>query len=253
MTGAPFQPPQQATPPTTITFPILLSFARLLLAFVAQGIAAAIFALRGAPHPWSAAAPYWTVYGTLIDLGCFAAIGLLLRREGKTFAELLNWEPKRFGRDLLSGLGIGLGMLVLGIACGTAVTFAIYHGPEAPAAMGGIPLWAALYSTLIWPVIWGIAEQGTYQGYVLPRLVASTRRLWPAFILIAFTWALQHIALPFRPDLSFILWRFVTSLPIAVASLLIFLKTRRLMPLVVAHWLADFAAALSQVLLPLLH
>jgi hypothetical protein len=239
-------------PETQITWPILLCFARLILAFLAQGLTAALFAVQGAPHPWAAAAPYWTVYGTLIDLGCLLVIARLVRREGQSLADLLHWDRKRFGRDLLAGLVIGLGMMLVGVAGGVGATIALYGSSAAPAAMGGLPLGAALYSVLVWPVLWGLAEQLTYQGYALPRLLSATGQTWPAITLVAFGWALQHVALPLQPDATFMLWRFVTSLPVALASLLLFLRTRRLFPFVVAHWFADGVAALTQVLLPLL-
>jgi hypothetical protein len=43
--------------------------ARLLLALLFQALLAGMFALRGHPRPWEAAAPGFTVYGSLIDAG----------------------------------------------------------------------------------------------------------------------------------------------------------------------------------------
>jgi membrane protease YdiL (CAAX protease family) len=48
------------------------------------------------------------------------------------------------------------------------------------------------------------------------------------------------------------LWRSITSLPAVLIVSLIFIRTRRLLPLMVAHWAADAASVLILVVLPLL-
>ena len=50
--------------------PALMLLARTTFAVGAQGVFAAIFALRGSPTPWRDAEPWLPVYGTLIDAGC---------------------------------------------------------------------------------------------------------------------------------------------------------------------------------------
>src|SRR5688572_27425463 len=65
--------------------PVLMLFARSVCALAAQGLVAAIFALRSSPHswletgPWLDAAPWLPVYGTLIDAGCLALLWRLTR------------------------------------------------------------------------------------------------------------------------------------------------------------------------------
>jgi len=49
--------------------PLLMLLARLLLALLFQALLAGMFALRGHPRPWEAAAPWFTVYGSRIDAG----------------------------------------------------------------------------------------------------------------------------------------------------------------------------------------
>ena len=43
----------------TWAWPIMIVFARLVLAVVAQALVAGIFMLQGHPTPWVAAAPWW--------------------------------------------------------------------------------------------------------------------------------------------------------------------------------------------------
>lgn len=52
--------------------PLLIVAGRSAMILAAQASIAAILLLRGEPQPWLAAAPWWTVYGTLVDVGCLA-------------------------------------------------------------------------------------------------------------------------------------------------------------------------------------
>jgi hypothetical protein len=54
----------------------------------------------------------------------------------------------------------------------------------------------------------------------------------------------QHSALPFIPDARFVLFRFLAFLPGVLAAMTIYWRTRRLAPLIVAHWPMDIVGAL---------
>jgi hypothetical protein len=54
--------------------PLTLVVARSLLLVIVQGLLAAAYALRHNPQPWHAAAPWWSVYATLVDLGYLALL-----------------------------------------------------------------------------------------------------------------------------------------------------------------------------------
>jgi membrane protease YdiL (CAAX protease family) len=97
---------------------------------------------------------------------------------------------------------------------------------------------------LIWPILWGFAEQLLYLGYVFPRLERSNGKLLAAGVVVAF-WSLQHTALPFVPDATYLAYRTLTALPVAVTAVLLYLfvTRRRLLPLVIVHCIADALAA----------
>jgi hypothetical protein len=62
--------------------------------------------------------------------------------------------------------------------------------------------------------VWSITEEVTYLGYTLPRLETPTGRTSIAFMMVAFSWSIQHCATPLRGDMRFMLWRAMTSLPV---------------------------------------
>jgi hypothetical protein len=235
------------------TAPFLMVGARLVLALVAQGLVTVVFLLRRSPDPWSAAGPWWTVDGTLIDIGCLVLLSALTRREGISLVDLFGVERHKLGRDVLLGLGLTLIDVAAGALAGTLTTLALYGTPQPPRAlMGGLPIWAVVYSVLIWPVIWGVAEEMTCQSYALPRIEALTGRACLAVLIVAVGFGLQHIALPAMADWRFMLWRFVPSLLLGLVHAALYLRIRRLLPFVIAHWAANAISVLTLAVLPLL-
>jgi membrane protease YdiL (CAAX protease family) len=230
-------------------WPVILLFARFILAVIAQATVAGAYMLQGHPTPWQAAAPWWIVYGTAIDIVCLVLLWRLARREGVRLWSLVTSQRKRLGRDLLMGLALVVPFALTMVGLAMVFTPVIYGDTPPPAVMIPLPLWAALYSLLVWPVIWAFAEEMTYLGYSLPRLEVLSGRAWPAVLMVSFGWGLQHCALPIV-DWRWAIFRFAVPFVFGIAWSLLYLRTRRLLPLIVAHWAANTAAVLMLVALP---
>jgi len=236
----------------TITWkwPVIMIFARLILAVLAV---AGLFMLQGHPTPWQAAAPWWPVYGTLIDIGSLVLLVRLAHKEGIRLFDLINFQRKLLGRDLLLGMGVGVLIFILSTVGFIIFGPLIYGATPAPVPHGTLPLWGALYALLVWPIIWGIAEELTYQGYALTRLEVLSGRTWLAVIIVGFGWALQHSALPLMPDWRWAVYRFATNIPI-VLIMIFYLRTRprRLFPFIFGHWAANLFGVLVGIVLPMM-
>lgn len=232
--------------------PVVAVLARLAFAATVQLVLASVLAATGAAQPVNAAAGWWMVYGTIVDVGALALLAWLIRREGIGVRSLLGPAAPRIPRDLLIGLGLALA-LIPAIAVSALITRLVYGDALPPQiAVVDLPLPAAIYSVLVWPLGWAVVEQLTYLGYALPRLEALTGRSWLAATLVAGFWAVQHAALPLlltgdgALDWTFLIYRIVSSLPVTAAvTLLYFVVRRRLLPLMTAHWLSNTAAAAS--------
>ncbi|MBW2566065.1 MAG: CPBP family intramembrane metalloprotease [Deltaproteobacteria bacterium] len=237
----------------TWKWPLILVFARLIFAVLAQGLVAGLFMLQGHPTPFQAAAPWWPVYGTLIDIGCLVLLARLAHKEGIRLWDLINFQRQRLGRDLLLGLGVGISIVTLSFVGFIIFDPLIYGATPAPIPHGALPLWGVLYALLVWPIIWGLAEELTYQGYALPRLEVLSGRTWLAVIIVGFGWALQHSALPLMPDWRWTVYRFATNIPIVVI-MIFYLRTRprRLFPFIFGHWAANFFGILVGIVLPMM-
>jgi hypothetical protein len=230
--------------------PALMLFARAVFAVGAQAVVAAIFALRTSPTPWHDAEPWVPVYGTLIDVGCLGLLWRLTRREGIGLFDLVGFRRSRLLRDALLGLALIPVSLVF-IFTGTfAAGWIVYGAPAPPYLLGGLPLPAALYGVLVWPFIWGLTEQMTYNGYLVPRLQVLCRSTSVAVAVVAFVWSLQHAFMPLTFDTRFMVFRLLASVPFSVFEALLYLRLRRLVPLALAHALMDGATVLIPLVKP---
>ena len=231
--------------------PALMLFARAACAVGAQALVAAVFALRSSPTPWHDAEPWLPVYGTLIDAGCLALLWWLTRREGIRLLDLVGFERTGLARDVLLGLALIPVSLVFILGGTYAAGWLLYGTPSQPYFFGPLPLPAAVYGVLVWPFIWGLTEQMTYNGYLLPRFQVLCRSTSLAIAIVALVWALQHAFMPLTVDARFMAFRFLSSVPHSVFMTLLSLRLRRLVPLAIAHALMDGASVLIGVLLPL--
>lgn len=236
---------------STLTWsgPALMLFARAAFAVGAQAVAAAVFALGASPDPWHDAEPWLPVYGTLIDAGCLALLWRLTRREGIGLFNLVGFERTRLVRDVL--LGFALIPVSLAFILGGTYTagWMVYGIVKPPYFLGHLPSWAVLYGLLVWPFLWGITEQMTYNGYLAPRFQVLCRSTSVAIAIVAFAWSMQHSFMPLTFDAKFMAFRLLASVPNTVFQTLLYLRFRRLIPFAIAHALMDGATVLIPVLL----
>jgi hypothetical protein len=230
--------------------PTLMLFLRSICAVAAQGLVAGFFALRSSATPWQDSEPWLPVYGTLIDAGCLAMLWRLTRREGMALSDLIRFDRSRIVRDVLLGLALIPAGLALIFAGGYATGWLVYGTPTPAYLFGRLPLPAALYGVFIFPFIWGLTEQMTYNGYLLPRLKVLGRSTSLSVALVSMVWSFQHAVMPLTFDPKFIVYRLFSPLPYSVFQTLLYLRVRRIIPFAVAHALMDGASVFIGVLLP---
>jgi membrane protease YdiL (CAAX protease family) len=228
--------------------PMLMLFARSAFILLAQGLTYLLFLLLNVPNTSVVIRNWWPVYGTLADLGCLALLFWLTRREGVRLVDLIGFDIKRLKTELPLGLGLFLLIFPVTIFGGGMLAQLIAYGrlnPEFPeyTFMHTLPLLALLYARILWWPIWSATEEMTYNGYALPRLIAMTKSRWASVMTVAFFFSLQHSFLMLA-GFRFGSYMFLTFLPLSIAMLLAYLRVRRLLPLIVAHWLMDLSNVL---------
>jgi len=232
--------------------PLALASARTCLVLLVQGGLAAAFWHRGNPAPWRAQAPWWTVYATLIDIGCLLLLRRQARSEGIRLVDLFGIDRSRLGWEALWGLALFIFLFPIVVGGGaTLASWLVYGTPHlrtASSAVGLIaarhlPRWAVCYSLTVFWLVWSPTDQAIYQGYCAARLKALTGKTWVTVTVVGFWWALQHSLFPLVLDWRLILYRFLQFLPLVVVIQLIYLRSRALPRMIFMQWPMDLIAA----------
>jgi hypothetical protein len=168
----------------------------------------------------------------------------LLRPEGLRLTDLYAWDRSRVRQDILPLLGL---LFISG-----PVTFLpnqllatwLFGSAEAPLALmlQPLPLWAAVFAGVLFPITIALTELPMYYGYVRPRLEVLWQQPWAAVAVAVFWHAAQHTALPLLFDWRFAAWRLGMFLPFALLVALVLRWRPSLMPyMMVVHGLMDLS------------
>ena len=235
-------------------WPVLLFLpARLIFAFIAQALTAGFIALQGSTSPWLDAGSKWPVYSTITDIFCLASLALLTRREHIKLLDLVGVRDNAILKQLA-----WTPAYLLAVAPSAFLAHLItqaYYGTSQPPMISIVNLSpaGALYSLLIWPVIWVITEELVYLGYLLPRIEVLSKKTWLAVIVVTFFWGFQHLGMPFILDWKYIVSRIVTAIVAVSGFTIVFvLWRRRLVPLIGCHYIADLLTAFLVGVSPLI-
>ena len=222
---------------------------RFVLALAAQGLTSLIFLAAGDSTPWQAAGEWWIVYATIIDLGCLLAIGFFTRKEGIRIRDLVSYDKSKVKKDI--GLGFLFYVIFGAISFGSIALlgFIIYRVFPAPTSITKIHWGGLIYAFSIFPIVWAFTEQITYNGYLFPRLEAITKKTWKAYLIVVPFFTIQHIALPLILQSQALIYGAIWTLPLVLVIVFAYIKTRRLLPLIIAHYLIEVFALVSALFL----
>ncbi len=224
--------------------------ARAAFSYLAQFLVIAILFLVGYDHPYQASLGWWTIWGTLVDIACLVALTVLVKREGIRLLDLIGTSRQQLRRDLLLVIPFAISLLVPTAVIGTIVQRIFYPNATVPPqlAVMHLPMWAVLYSIIVWPAIWTFTEEVTYLGYLFPRLEVITRSTTLAAVIVLAMWTTQHPALPLIGG-SYPAFRAITAFMAVFIQTMLFIRFRRLLPLIITHWLADLTPGVTALFL----
>jgi hypothetical protein len=228
--------------------PWIMLFSRVLLFFFIQSILTLGFTLSMAQSPWEQSANWWPLVVAAANGICILLLVNVFRHEGRRYWDLFKIQRGHVWRDILLVLGsfiiggplsvfpnILLGRLLFGDPNATLVLF-----------VRPLPLWAAYASIILFPVTQGLSELATYFCYVMPGFKRQGMNTFLAISLPALMLGLQHIAVPFLPDIRFILWRGLMFIPFAFFSaILLYWRPRFLPYMAIIHVLMNMSFAVS--------
>jgi len=242
--------PHRANANSILVLSVLAS--RTVLLLLSYFITAWLFMSLDMPAPYDLARAWWPVALVLINGIVLALLFFAVKREGVTLASLIGFEKSMFRKDMVSSLWmIPVSMiLAVGATMGLGAIFYNLKTPSDLMSLSTLPAWAMVITLILHPVMNAFVEEMTYNGYVFPRMIGMLRSPGLAVILVTFFFTLQHIGIPFAFDAKFLLWRFLSFVPLLLFWVLAYAKMRRLPALIIVHWFMDVFAVLTILFMP---
>eukprot|EP01027_Heterolobosea_sp_BB2_P007878 GEZU01011696.1.p1 GENE.GEZU01011696.1~~GEZU01011696.1.p1 ORF type:complete len:287 (-),score=7.93 GEZU01011696.1:108-968(-) len=237
-----------ATGKVTLGWPLFMVAARTILFVVIALIVVAFMAATGSADPWAAYIPWWPYQVIVANILIYLLLVYLARREGLSMKSLLGFRPGFWKKDLLHAAALLIPGVVVCMIGLFGTSFLILGTMPPESMVQSLPLVAAVGAAVLFPLTNALVETTTYMGYALPRLEVLTRSQALALLLSAVGLSAQHVAIPIILDGPFLLWRLVSLLPLALFVGLVYIRMRRLMPLVLVHFLMDLQLGVTLVI-----
>ena len=191
----------------------------------------------------SSISSWWSVVATAVNVFTVMLIVIYARRTGTTYREVINYQRGRTPlREivkisaviLLVGMG---GMFLAGLVCYRKFPY------TPPMMIAPIPKAAAVINIPLLPVTTALAEEGLYLGCG----VNSIKNKTCAVVVPAFFFALQHSFIPTLADGRYMIYRFLSFLPLTLILCTYYYRKRDPLPVMIGHALID-AATVMQIL-----
>ncbi len=246
---------------TAALWPLALPILRVGLVALSALLIWAILSTSGEPVGYSAVTQYSALALAPVNILCLYLLSRLLRRDGTSIRQLAGIERARLGRDLLWGL---LWLMVLYIPFILAVmgTMFVLFGGETftsfervfapdPSVRALVPQAIAIVLAMLTVVTFAPlnapTEELVFRGYAQGRL----GRVWPtafAVLVPAVVFGLQHAL--FAPSVEGAIVYVVAFFVWGLGSGLIYLRQRRLAPLIYCHLIVNLLFSLPALIVP---
>ena len=186
---------------------------------------------------------WWSVAATAVNIVTILIVVLAAKRSGKGFKQFIGLTkgkntPKKLILLVLGFAAVGYGGLNLaGLVCyGSIMPKVTVEHVVAP-----IPFVLALINLVLLPATISFAEDGLYLGCG----VNSFKNKYAAIIVPAFFYTLQHCFIPTMFDMKYMLYRFLSFLPLTVIFCWYYHKKKNPLPMMIAHAVLDYATAMT--------
>ena len=187
---------------------------------------------------------WWSVIVIAIN---FITLGILLwfcKVNRMTFSGLINYiegstRPPSVVWVTFLFLAIGMGgMYLAGYLCYGKFPYL------ATIMIKPMPITFAIISFVLLPVTTMLAEDGLYLGLGVNQINCK----WIAILYPALFYALQHSFIPLIFDFKFMLYRFLSFLPLTMVLCWLYYKKRNPVPIMIGHFVINLATVIQIML-----
>ena len=181
---------------------------------------------------------WWSIVATVVNIITIIILVLVAKKMKISYKKLINYEKgktkiKQVIIIALVVLWIGtIGMYLAGFICYGKFPY------SAPMMIEPIPLILAIINCIVLPLTVPFAEDGLYLGCGVNQI----KNKYLAILVPAFFYALQHSFIPTLMDGKFIIYLFLSFLPLTIILCWYYYKKKNPLPIMVGHALIEIAS-----------
>ena len=183
----------------------------------------------------SAISNWWSIVATVVNLFTIGLLILVARKDHRTYGDMIHYQK---GATKVREVVIVSAVVILVGMSGMYLAGWICYGVipyMSPMMIAPIPLPLAVINVILLPLTVPFAEDGLYLGFGVNHI--SNRVL--AVCVPAFFFALQHSFIPLLFDIRFVVYRFLSFLPLTIILCVYYNKKRNPLPIMIGHGIID--------------
>lgn len=184
---------------------------------------------------------WWSVVASVVNVITILLLVLLARKQGSNYWKLINYEKGKTTAKQVIVMSVVIlivgmiGMYLAGYVCYGVIPYA------APMMIAPIPLWLAIANVFVLPITTAFAEDGLYLGCGVNQI----KNKFLAIVVPALFFALQHSFIPILFDARYVVYRFLSFLPLTLILCWVYYKKRNPLPIMVGHAIIDVATVMQ--------
>ena len=181
---------------------------------------------------------WWSIVATAVNIITILILVLVAKKIESSYFKLINYEKGKTNIKqviimcIITLVFASTGMYLAGYICYGVIPYL------APMMASPIPLVLAIINFIVLPLTVSFAEDGLYLGCG----VNSFKNKYAAILVPAFFYALQHSFIPLLFDFKFIIYRFLSFLPLTIIFCYYYYKKKNPVPMMIGHTIVEIAS-----------
>ena len=181
---------------------------------------------------------WWSIVATVVNIVTILLLVFITKKIGSSYKELINYEKGK--TRVKQTIIISISVLLVGTMGMYLAGFICYHKfpYAAPMMITPIPVVLAIINFIILPLTVSFAEDGLYLGCGVNQI----KNKYLSIFIPAFFYALQHSFIPTLFDFKFIIYRFLSFLPLTIILCWYYHKHKNPVPIMIGHAFIEVAS-----------
>ena len=181
---------------------------------------------------------WWSIVATIVNLVSIIILVLACKKMNISYSKLINYEKgKTKAKEVIVMTLIVLVFASVGMNMAGLICYGVFPY-LAPMMAGPISLILAIINFILLPLTVSFAEDGLYLGCG----VNSFKNKYMAIFIPAFFYAIQHSFIPTLFDGKYIIYRFLSFLPLTIVFCLYYSKKKNPVPIMIGHTIVEIAS-----------